>query len=62
MIGKTARDVAMKYARPKRPKTANTAKDTFSTVVPSLGSWGCVFIFSDQQEHPSRCRISSAQH
>jgi hypothetical protein len=45
MIGKTPRVVAMKYARPKTPKTANTAKDTFSTVVPSLGSWGCVFIF-----------------
>jgi hypothetical protein len=52
MIGKTASDVAMKYARPKRPKTANIAKDTFSTVVPSLGSWGCVFIFQISKSTP----------
>src|SRR5260370_17838995 len=33
MIGKTSRVVAMKYARPTTPRTANTAKDTFSTVM-----------------------------
>src|SRR5262245_60403938 len=37
MIGKTSRVVAMKYARPTTPRTANTAKDTFSTVMPSFG-------------------------
>jgi hypothetical protein len=37
MIGKTSRAVAMKYARPTTPRTANTAKDTFSTVMPSFG-------------------------
>ena len=46
MIGKTSRAVAMKYARPTTPRTANTAKDTFSTVMPSFGLMG---IFSDQQ-------------
>ena len=49
MIGKTSRAVAMKYARPTTPKTANTAKDTFSTVMPSFGLMGSVFHFSDQQ-------------
>jgi hypothetical protein len=44
MIGKTSRAVAMKQARPTTPKTANTAKDTFSTAKASLDSWGCVFI------------------
>jgi hypothetical protein len=52
MIGKTPRAVAMKYDRPTTPKTANTAKDTFSTVVPSLGSWGCVFIFQTSKSTP----------
>jgi hypothetical protein len=52
MIGKTSRAVAMNYARPKTPKTANTAKDTFSTVMPSLGSWGCVFIFQTSKSTP----------
>ena len=59
MIGKTSRAVAMKYARPTTPKTANTAKDTFSTVMPSLGSWGCVlgswgcvFIFQISKNTP----------
>src|SRR5260370_16632801 len=33
MIGKTSRVVAMKYARPTTPRTADTAKDTFSTVM-----------------------------
>jgi len=37
MIGKTSRAVAKKYARPTTPKMANTAKDTFSTVMPSSG-------------------------
>ena len=37
MIGKTSRAVAMKYARPTTPRTANTDKDTFSTVMPSFG-------------------------
>jgi hypothetical protein len=46
MIGKTSRVVAMKYARPTTPRTANTAKDTFSTVMPPFGLMG---IFSDQQ-------------
>jgi hypothetical protein len=50
MIGKTPRVVAVKSARPKMPSTANTAKDTFSTVMPrvcrlSFGLMGCVFIF-----------------
>jgi hypothetical protein len=52
MIGKTSRAVAKKYARPTTPKTANTAKDTFSTV-PSLGSWGCVFIFETSKSTPA---------
>jgi len=52
MIGKTSRAVAMKYARQTMPKTANTAKDTFSTVMPSLGSWGCVFIFQTTKSTP----------
>jgi hypothetical protein len=34
----------MKYAIPTTPRTANTAKDTFSTVMPSFGLMG---IFSD---------------
>jgi hypothetical protein len=34
MIGKTSRVVAMKYARPTTPRTANTAKDTFSPKTP----------------------------
>src|SRR6516162_2060831 len=37
MIGKTSRAVAMKYARPITLRTANTAKDTFSMVMPSFG-------------------------
>jgi hypothetical protein len=51
MIGKTPRVIAVKYARPTTPKTANTAKDTFSTVMPrvcrlSFGLMGmCFFIF-----------------
>jgi hypothetical protein len=44
MIGKTSRAVAMKHARPTTPKTANTAKDTFSTAKASLG-YGDVFSF-----------------
>jgi hypothetical protein len=35
-----------------RTKTASTAKDTFSTVMPSLGSWGCVFIFQASKSTP----------
>ena len=45
MIGKTSRAVAMKYARPTTPKTANTAKDSFSTVMPSFGLMGMCFLF-----------------
>ena len=50
MIGKTPRVVAVKYARPTTPKTANTAKDTFSTVMPrvcrlSFGLMGMCFSF-----------------
>jgi hypothetical protein len=52
MIGKTSRAVAMKYARPTTPKTANTAKDTFSTAKAPLGSWGCVFIFQTSKSTP----------
>src|SRR6516225_10998603 len=37
MIGKTSRAVAMKCARPTTPSTANAAKDTVSTVMPSFG-------------------------
>src|SRR5260370_24140039 len=33
MIGKTLMVAAMKYARPARPRRANTGKDTFSTVM-----------------------------
>jgi hypothetical protein len=54
MIGKTSRAVAMKYTRPTTPRTANTAKDTFSMVMPSFGLMGMCFYFSDQQWHPSR--------
>jgi hypothetical protein len=56
MIGRTSRAVAMKYAKPTTPKTPNTAKDTFSTVstvMPSLGSWGCVFIFQTSKSTPA---------
>jgi hypothetical protein len=49
MIGKTSRAVAMKYARPTTPRTANAAKDTFSTVMPSFGLMGMCFSFSVQQ-------------
>ena len=50
MIGKTPRAVAVKYARPTTPRTANVAKDIFSMVIPrvcrlSFGLMGCVFIF-----------------
>src|SRR5262249_44759702 len=44
-IGKTSRAVAMKYARPTTPRTANAAKDTFSTVMPSFGTMGMCFSF-----------------
>ena len=41
MIGKTSRVVAMKYARPTTPRTANTAKDTFfQWSCRPLDSWG----------------------
>jgi hypothetical protein len=53
MIGKTSRAVAKKYARPTTPKTANTAKDTFSTVMRPVGSWGCVFIFQISNSTPA---------
>ena len=33
MIGKTPRAVAVTNARPTTPRTANTAKDTFSTIM-----------------------------
>ena len=54
MIGKTPRAVAVKYARPTTPRTANVAKDIFSMVIPrvcrlSFGLMGCVFHFSEQQ-------------
>jgi hypothetical protein len=65
MIGKTSRAVAMKYARPTTPKTANTTKDIFSTVstvVPSLGSWGCVFILQTSKSTPVDVVFPSAQH
>jgi hypothetical protein len=52
----------MKYARPTTPRTANTAKDTFSTVMPFFGLMGMAFHFLDRQYHPRRCHISSAQH
>jgi hypothetical protein len=57
MIGKTPRVVAVKSARPKMPSTANTAKDTFSTVMPrvcrlSFGLMGCVFIFQSSNSTP----------
>ena len=45
MIGKTPRAVAVKYARPTTPRTANTAKDAFSTVMPSFGLMGMCFSF-----------------
>jgi len=57
MIGKTSRAVAMKCARPTTPSTANTAKETFSTVTPrvcrlSFGLMGCVFIFQSSNSTP----------
>ena len=45
MIGKTSRAVAMKCARPTTPSTANAAKDTVSTVMPSFGLMGIYFSF-----------------
>ena len=54
MIGKTPRTVAVKYARPTTPRTANTAKDIFSMVISrvcrlSFGLMGGVSYFSEQQ-------------
>jgi hypothetical protein len=54
MIGKTSRAVAVTNARPTTPRTANTAKDTFSTVIPRVccfcfGLMGCVLYFSERQ-------------
>jgi hypothetical protein len=45
-IGKTPRAVAVTNAKPTAPRTANTAKDTFSKIIPSVcclsfGLMGC---------------------
>jgi hypothetical protein len=58
MIGKTSRAVAVTNARPTTPRTANTAKDTFSTVIPRVcclcfGLMGCVLYFQSGNSTPT---------
>ena len=69
MIGKTSRAVAMKCDRPTTPSTANTAKDTVSTVMPSFGLMGICFSFFRSAISPPvdvifhlHCITSTAAH